>query len=58
MSSARRFGLESKFSVRSLIYKRNNRGPRMDPLGMPTLTSTRVKCCQIKITFSLLPARK
>ena len=30
----------------------------MDPLGMPTLTSTRVKCCQIKITFSLLPARK
>ena len=44
MSSARRFGLESKFSVRSLMYKRNNRGPSMDPLGMSTLTSTRVKC--------------
>ena len=30
VSSARNFGLERKFSVKSLMHKRKNSGPRME----------------------------
>ena len=37
VSSAKSFKFKFKFSVRSLMYKRNNRGPRIDRWGMPAL---------------------
>ena len=42
--SAKSFGFESKFSVRSFVYERKNRGPRIGACGIPALVSVHDEC--------------
>ena len=58
VSSAKSFGFEFKFSVRSFMYKRKNRGLRMDPWGIPALVSAHDEFWAFKTTLCFLLVKK
>ena len=43
VSSTKSFGFESNFYIKSFMYKRKNRGPRMDPWETSALISAHDK---------------
>ena len=47
VSPAKSFGFESKFSVRSFMYKRKISSPRMDPWGTLALISPHIEFLNI-----------
>ena len=47
--SAKKFELECKFFVKSLMYSRKSSGPRMEPWGTPALMSAHEECWPVKL---------
>ena len=51
VSSANNLAIELSPSGRSLIYIKNNRGPRMDPCGTPALIGNQLDFCPFNNTL-------
>ena len=43
VSSAKSFVIDNKFLLRSLIYIKNKRDPKMEPCGTPTIIGNHVE---------------
>ena len=58
ISSAKSLVLEDKPSDKSLIYIKNNNGPRMEPWGTPALTLVHKEDCPFNTTLCFLFVKK
>ena len=58
VSSAKSLVLEDKPSVKSLIYIKNNNGPRVEPWGTPALTSVHEENFPFKTILCFLFIKK
>ena len=54
VSSANSFTLVVRSSVRSLMYNKNKKGPRMESCGTPALISSHVETCPLRTTRCFL----
>ena len=53
VSSAKSLVLEDKRSAKSLIYIKNNNGPRMEPRGTPAVTLVHEENCPFNTTLCI-----
>ena len=58
VSSANSFALEEKPVARSLIQIKDNKGPRMNSWGTPTIKSAQLETCSFKTTSCFLSFKK
>ena len=58
VSSAKSFGLECKFSVKSIMWTTKSGGPTSEPSGTLALLSAHEECWLFKTTLSFLLLRK